>query len=111
MVLVVRPIVYVNSPTGIKVLICKHDQQFKMAEETIYLCNFRVSVDGDWLCLKELSDVQLEMDDLELVSPEDGKGGDLVTGQPSPQINRFREIGGGGLLQTCMHNFVFGNRD
>nr|KAG5685667.1 hypothetical protein BaRGS_012430 [Batillaria attramentaria] len=34
----------------------------KMAEETIYLCNFRVSVDGDWLCLRELSDVQLEME-------------------------------------------------
>lgn len=100
MVLVVRPIVYDNFPTGIKVLICKHDQQFKMAEETIYLCNFRVSVDGDWLCLKELSDVQLEMDDLELVSPEDGKGGDLVTGQPSLQINRFREIGG---VTTDMH--------
>ena len=32
-----------------------------MAEETIYLCNFRVSVDGDWLCLKELTDVQLDM--------------------------------------------------
>ena len=24
--------------------------------ETIYLCNFRVSVDGEWLCLKELED-------------------------------------------------------
>ncbi|GFO38831.1 run and fyve domain-containing protein 2-like protein [Plakobranchus ocellatus] len=34
-----------------------------MAEETIYLCNFRVSVDGDWLCLKELADVHLEMHD------------------------------------------------
>ncbi|KAL8587508.1 hypothetical protein ACOMHN_000914 [Nucella lapillus] len=33
-----------------------------MAEETIYLCNFRVSVDGDWLCLRELSDVQLQME-------------------------------------------------
>ena len=32
-----------------------------MAEETIYLCNFRVSVDGDWLCLRELTDVQLDM--------------------------------------------------
>lgn len=99
MVLVVRPIVYVNSPTGIKVLICKHDQQFKMAEETIYLCNFRVSVDGDWLCLKELSDVQLEMDDLELVSPEDGKGGDLE----NRPVNRFREMGGGGWVTTDMH--------
>lgn len=26
------------------------------AQDTIYLCNFRVSVDGDWLCLKELED-------------------------------------------------------
>nr|CAG4640766.1 EOG090X043H [Eulimnadia texana] len=26
--------------------------------DTIYLCNFRVSVDGDWLCLKELRDLQ-----------------------------------------------------
>ena len=46
-----------------------------MAEETIYLCNFRVSVDGDWLCLRELSDVQLEMSTSlvsSLVSPEDG---------------------------------------
>lgn len=24
--------------------------------ETLYLCNFRVSVDGDWLCLKEVDD-------------------------------------------------------
>ena len=32
-----------------------------MAEETIYLCKFRVSVDGDWLCLRELSDVQFEV--------------------------------------------------
>lgn len=32
----------------------------KMAKETIYLCNFRVSVDGDWLCLQELTDVELD---------------------------------------------------
>ena len=31
----------------------------KLAEETIYLCNFRVSVDGDWLCLRELQDVHI----------------------------------------------------
>lgn len=28
------------------------------AQDTIYLCNFRVSVDGEWLCLKELQDVE-----------------------------------------------------
>ena len=42
-----------------------------MAEETIYLCNFRVSVDGDWLCLKELTDVQLQ-EVASLQSPDDG---------------------------------------
>ncbi|XP_076819097.1 protein RUFY3-like isoform X2 [Clavelina lepadiformis] len=26
------------------------------AMETLYLCNFRVTVDGDWLCLKEICD-------------------------------------------------------
>ena len=41
-----------------------------MAEETIYLCNFRVSVDGDWLCLKELTDVNI---DLRLTQIEDGQ--------------------------------------
>jgi len=30
-----------------------------MAKETIYLCNFRVSVEGDWLCLEELDDVHI----------------------------------------------------
>ena len=29
----------------------------KTGNDTIYLCNFRVSVDGEWLCLRELQDV------------------------------------------------------
>lgn len=28
-------------------------------QDTIYLCNFRVSVDGEWLCLKELQDLDI----------------------------------------------------
>ncbi|XP_070545448.1 RUN and FYVE domain-containing protein 2-like isoform X2 [Ptychodera flava] len=39
-----------------------------MAEETIYLCNFRVSVDGEWLCLRELNDVSMTP---KLQSPEE----------------------------------------
>lgn len=35
------------------------------AQDTIYLCNFRVSVDGEWLCLKELDQDGLEMDRLD----------------------------------------------
>lgn len=37
-----------------------HDKQpadIAGATDTLYLCNFRVSVDGDWLCLKELADI------------------------------------------------------
>ena len=30
--------------------------------ETLYLCNFRVSVDGDWLCLKELEEDTHQVD-------------------------------------------------
>lgn len=30
------------------------------AQDTIYLCNFRVSVDGDWLCLREVDDVEVQ---------------------------------------------------
>ncbi|XP_012144176.1 RUN and FYVE domain-containing protein 2 isoform X2 [Megachile rotundata] len=33
------------------------------AQDTIYLCNFRVSVDGEWLCLKELQDVDFSLQD------------------------------------------------
>ncbi|KAJ1521925.1 hypothetical protein ONE63_002259 [Megalurothrips usitatus] len=37
------------------------------AQDTIYLCNFRVSVDGEWLCLKELDQdgVGMELDRLD----------------------------------------------
>jgi hypothetical protein len=31
------------------------------AQDTIYLCNFRVSVDGDWLVLSRLEDVEVPM--------------------------------------------------
>ena len=29
--------------------------------DTLYLCNFRVSVDGDWLCLKELGGSDMDL--------------------------------------------------
>lgn len=34
----------------------KSNKEATGAQDTIYLCNFRVSVDGEWLCLKELAD-------------------------------------------------------
>ncbi|KAL4623267.1 protein RUFY3-like isoform X2 [Arapaima gigas] len=38
------------------------DKITQAAQETIYLCNFRVSVDGEWLCLRELNDISLTPD-------------------------------------------------
>lgn len=51
------------------------EQEMAGAQDTIYLCNFRVSVDGEWLCLKELQDVEFNMQEsinkpLETPSPE-----------------------------------------
>lgn len=37
---------------------CRIKPETSSINDTIYLCNFRVSVDGDWLCLKELHDLQ-----------------------------------------------------
>ena len=40
-------------------------------QDTIYLCNFRVSVDGDWLCLRQLDDVEVPLNNRHsLQSPE-----------------------------------------
>ena len=42
------------------------------------MCNFRVSVDGDWLCLKELADVHLEMHEAPMdQGPDDDSDGML----------------------------------
>lgn len=50
------------------------DKITQAARETIYLCNFRVSVDGEWLCLRELNDISLTPD------PEPAHEGESVLG-------------------------------
>ncbi|XP_043968778.1 protein RUFY3 isoform X2 [Gambusia affinis] len=48
------------------------DKITQAARETIYLCNFRVSVDGEWLCLRELNDISLTPDpELDHEDPKD----------------------------------------
>lgn len=54
----------------------QQQQEMAGAQDTIYLCNFRVSVDGEWLCLKELQDVEFNMQD-SLIQP---------LSSPSPEI-------------------------
>lgn len=45
-----------NNNTDSTILLPKSAKDVTSAQDTIYLCNFRVSVDGEWLCLKELQD-------------------------------------------------------
>uniref|UniRef100_A0A336MTN5 CSON004557 protein n=1 Tax=Culicoides sonorensis TaxID=179676 RepID=A0A336MTN5_CULSO len=59
------------------------------AQDTIYLCNFRVSVDGDWLCLKELQD--------DGSGDGGGGGGGTGTGNQIPE-------GGTSSIQTQNNN-------
>nr|XP_032515632.1 protein RUFY3 isoform X3 [Danaus plexippus plexippus] len=53
------------------------DGEMAGAQDTIYLCNFRVSVDGEWLCLKELHDLEMQdsytrpSDNGAITSPDD----------------------------------------
>jgi hypothetical protein len=45
-----------NNNNESTILLPKSAKDVTSAQDTIYLCNFRVSVDGEWLCLKELQD-------------------------------------------------------
>jgi len=45
-----------NNTSESTILLPKSTKDVSGAQDTIYLCNFRVSVDGEWLCLKELQD-------------------------------------------------------
>lgn len=61
------------------------------AQDTIYLCNFKVSVDGEWLCLREVEKIQDKSADS---YPE------LRT--PSPVDTHF-------LFRTCILLTQYGN--
>ncbi|XP_017082961.1 RUN and FYVE domain-containing protein 2 isoform X3 [Drosophila eugracilis] len=81
-------------------------------QDTIYLCNFRVSVDGEWLCLKELQDIDVAggtgsqavqtSEKLGGVPSQTGFGSNFNTGSNSSKRNskRFSGLstgsGGGG---------------
>lgn len=53
----VDPLPELGLPSGIQHQGENPDVDMAGAQDTIYLCNFRVSVDGEWLCLKELHDM------------------------------------------------------
>lgn len=56
----VDPLPELGIPSGIQQANENPDTDMAGAQDTIYLCNFRVSVDGEWLCLKELHDIEMQ---------------------------------------------------
>lgn len=78
------------------------DKITQAAMETIYLCKFRVSMDGEWLCLRELDDISLTPD------PEPTHEGmvqfsTLGALQPSHCYN-YRLWGGEGEREEGLHH-------
>ena len=61
------------------------------AGDTLYLCKFRVSVDGDWLCLKELEDgvTDAAVDAAGMPFPSEAKRPDFPTTPEFEQIVRY----------------------
>lgn len=57
----------------------------KLGQDTIYLCNFRVSVDGEWLCLKELQDLD----------GQDSSSGATIKGRLADGSHHHRLMQGG----------------
>ncbi|CAG4970764.1 unnamed protein product [Parnassius apollo] len=56
----VDPLPELSIPSNIRETNENPDADMAGAQDTIYLCNFRVSVDGEWLCLKELHDIEMQ---------------------------------------------------
>ena len=81
------------------------------AEDTIYLCNFRVSVDGDWLCLKELAEGSSNQDSdrspRDPLSPEGPDGGRMQNHSTGPPSGARGGGGGGGGLPSLLPPSLF----
>ncbi|XP_037910016.1 protein RUFY3 isoform X5 [Hermetia illucens] len=63
-------------------------------QDTIYLCNFRVSVDGEWLCLKELQDLEIQ----------DGNGGGGNAGGVGGKRTSLEESNGRGQVESFAYD-------
>ncbi|XP_061397877.1 RUN and FYVE domain-containing protein 2 [Musca vetustissima] len=99
-------------------------------QDTIYLCNFRVSVDGEWLCLKELQDIDSTPAPISASSgvlAGSGGGGGSSNNRNSQYSQKNKRYsagdrhsyagsgsGGGGPFEDngifALHNFIAGRR-
>lgn len=73
-----------------------HDmEEVAGATDTIYLCNFRVSVDGEWLCLKELQNLDIH--------EGNGGGGSGNGGDESGTVANFGTIANNKCEEITKH--------
>uniref|UniRef100_A0AAG5CW90 RUN domain-containing protein n=1 Tax=Anopheles atroparvus TaxID=41427 RepID=A0AAG5CW90_ANOAO len=70
------------------------------AQDTIYLCNFRVTVDGEWLCLKELQDLDLKD------AQGGGGGGGGGAGGGADAMGGVGSGGGAAGDSSALNNFA-----
>ncbi|XP_037896631.1 RUN and FYVE domain-containing protein 2 isoform X3 [Glossina fuscipes] len=78
-------------------------------QDTIYLCNFRVSVDGEWLCLKELQDI----DSSGNTATTSSKRHSQYTQQKNKRWSAGDRNSYGGIEDNgifALHNFIAGRR-
>lgn len=61
------------------------------AMETLYLCNFKVAVDGDWLCLKEINEESLQPRSLVAYSLKD-ESVDTVSDEATANAKTSQEM-------------------
>lgn len=70
-------------------------------QDTIYLCNFRVSVDGEWLCLKELQDLDIQDNS----GKNQSTSGNMLSGRTGTDIVSTSGSGNNGSSGSYINNF------
>ena len=75
-----------------------HIHQMAKLKDTIYLCNFRVSTDGEWLCLKELNQVS-NVNQMSLTKA--AKNNDNDDNKDDNGDNKENKLGVKSKLVTC----------
>uniref|UniRef100_A0A1A9W7Z0 Protein RUFY3 n=1 Tax=Glossina brevipalpis TaxID=37001 RepID=A0A1A9W7Z0_9MUSC len=77
-------------------------------QDTIYLCNFRVSVDGEWLCLKELQDIDATSNTVATGGKRHSQYSQKNKRWSAGDRNSYSGIEDNGIF--ALHNFIAGRR-
>ncbi|XP_055377165.1 protein RUFY3-like isoform X2 [Condylostylus longicornis] len=82
-----------------------HEEISTGAQDTIYLCNFRVSVDGEWLCLKELQDLDIQDGKKSNIEYANGTGGNSNFGTRNSNNRLIERASTTDTLNKCDRDY------